>query len=176
MRFFLTCTFLALVATLCAQQKQNPVIKSYGGIYNIRTATVRPDSNMLYKIVVDVKTGGRKKTEPSEGLVNVARMLNLHEIGGAFQDNMEVVLAIHGEATYAVLTDKGHRRLFGVPNPNIDLIRELKVAGVDLTVCGQSLIGRNVRPGEVLREVAIATSMLTTVSTCQMKGFAVFQF
>ncbi|TXF90415.1 DsrE family protein [Neolewinella aurantiaca] len=176
-RLLQTLLLLTFVCTCGrAQGKINPVVPSFGGIYAIPEATVRPDSSIEYKIVVDVKTGSEAPDQYSAGLHNVARMLNLHEAGGGFNDQMTVVLAIHGGATYSVLSNDAYKEKFGVDNPNIDLIRELKVAGVQLTVCGQSLKGRKVDTQTVLPEVEIATSMLTTVATCQMKGFAVFQF
>lgn len=161
---------------LLAQAKVNPAVPTFGGIYAIPEATVRPDSLLRYRIVVDVKTGSETAGQPSAGLNNVARMLNLHHVGGVTKDMLEVVLAIHGNATFSVLNNAAYRRKYGVNNPNLDLIRELKVAGVQLTVCGQSLRGRNIKSEDVLREIDIATSMLTTVSTCQLRGFAVFQF
>ncbi len=175
----LTNTLLLLTfACTCglAQERINPIVPSFGGIYAIPEATVVPDSIMDYKIVIDCKTGGEKPSDYSFALHNVARMLNLHEAGGGFHDQMTVVLAIHGDATYAVMDNIAYKQKFGVENPNIDLIRELKVAGVQLTVCGQSLRARKINTRTVLAEVDIATSMLTTVATCQMKGFAVFQF
>jgi intracellular sulfur oxidation DsrE/DsrF family protein len=176
-RLLQTLLLVSLVCTcVSAQEKVNPVVPSFGGIYAIPEATVRPDSLIVYKIVVDLKTGGEKRSNYSAGLHNVARMLNLHEAGGGYNDQMEVVLAIHGDATFAVLDNAAYKRKFGIDNPNIDLIRELKVAGVQLTVCGQSLKGRKIESNTVLPEIEIATSMLTTVATCQMKGFAVFQF
>ncbi|MFT5016159.1 MAG: intracellular sulfur oxidation DsrE/DsrF family protein, partial [Limisphaerales bacterium] len=171
---------LLLVTFVCtcgrAQEKINPVVQNFGGVYAIPEATIRPDSTIQYKIVVDLKSGGEKPSDYSFGLHNVARMLNLHEVGGGFNDQMTVVLAIHGDATFAVLDNAAYKRKFGINNPNIDLIRELKVAGVHLTVCGQSLIARKIKPITVLPEVEISISMLTTMATCQMKGFAVFQF
>lgn len=163
-------------ANLCAQQKVNPVIPSYGGIYPIEEATVKPDDKLVYKIVVDVVTGSDDPQELSAGLNNVARMLNLHAVGGVPPGKMEVVLAIHGGATFATLNNELYQEKFGVDNPNIGLIRELKAAGVKLVVCGQSLIGRKISPEVLQPEIELATSMLTTVSMYQMKGFAVFRF
>ncbi len=178
MKHLLQTLFLITFVCTCgrAQERINPVVPTFGGIYAIPEATVLPDSTMEYKIVVDCKTGGKKPSNYSFALHNVARMLNLHEAGGGFNDQMTVVLAIHGDATYAILNNTAYRRKFGMNNPNVDLIRELKVAGVQLTVCGQSLKARKIATETVLAEVEIATSMLTTVATCQMKGFAVFQF
>jgi intracellular sulfur oxidation DsrE/DsrF family protein len=176
MKFICLSLLLIFSGSLLAQQKVNPAVPSFGGIYPIPEATVRPDSMMRYRIVVDVRTGADAAGQPSAGLSNVARMLNLHHVGGVTKDMMEVVLAIHGDATFSVLNNAAYKRKYGINNPDLDLIRELKVAGVQLTVCGQSLKGRNIKSEDVLREIDIATSMLTTLSTCQLRGFAVFQF
>ncbi len=167
----------SIVATATfAQEKVNPIIKNYGGIYEISEATVIPNSELRYRIVVDAKTGGDQKSDLAFALYNTARMINLHAVGGVQAENIEVVLAIHGGATYSVLDNKTYQKKFGIDNPNIGLIKELKAAGVKLTVCGQSLMGRKITKDQVLPEIDIATSMLTTVSTYQLKGFAVFQF
>lgn len=171
---------LLLICLACtcgrAQTRVNPVIPSYGGIYPIEAATFKPDSSLTYKIVVDVVTGAQEPDETGFGLNNVARMLNLHAVGGVPPGNMEVVLAIHGGATVNVLNDAAYRAKYDVDNPNLPLIRELKAAGVRLAVCGQSLIARKVDFADVAPEIEIATSMLTTVSTCQLRGFSVFRF
>lgn len=171
-------TFIFLIATISsfAQDKVNPIIKNFGGIYDVPEATVKPNSELRYKIIVDAKTGADEKADVAFALYNTARMINLHAVGGVQPENLEVVLAIHGGATFSVLNNKLYKEKFGVDNPNIALIKELKAAGVKLTVCGQSLKGRDIKPDQVLSEIDIATSMLTTVSTYQLNGFAVFQF
>lgn len=173
---YLFSLLLLFSLSLHAQEKVNPVIPSFGGIYPLEEATVKPDPKLVYKIVVDVVTGSDDPTELSGGLNNVARMLNLHAVGGVPPGKMEVVLAIHGGATFATLNEEAYRAKYGVDNPNIPLVRELKAAGVKLVVCGQSLIGREIALDSVQPEIEIATSMLTTVSMYQLRGFAVFRF
>lgn len=168
--------FLLFSSVLHAQEKVNPVIKSYGGIYPLEEATVKPDPKLVYRIVVDVVTGSDDPAEVSAGLNNVARMLNLHAVGGVPPGKMVVVLAIHGGATFATLDNETYLARFGVDNPNIGLVKELKAAGVKLVVCGQSLVGREIPSSALQPEIELATSMLTTVSMYQMKGFAVFRF
>ncbi|MEO0734576.1 MAG: DsrE family protein [Bacteroidota bacterium] len=173
----LFCLFLLVSVTgLWGQQKVNPMVPSFGGIYALPEATVKPDPKLRYRIIVDVVTGAPEPTELAAGLNNVARMLNLHTVGGVPADSMEVVLAIHGGATFAVLRNELFRKEFGVDNPNIPLIQELRAAGVKLVVCGQSLIGRSLATTAPVPEVEVATSMLTTVSMYQLRGFAVFRF
>ncbi len=176
MRLSIFILLLLVTFVAQAQKRMKPVIKNYGGIYDIPNATVKTDPNLNYRIIIDVVTGSDDPSEVAWSLNNVARMLNLHAVSGADMDQMEVVLAIHGSATYAVMDNRLFRKRFGVDNPNLLLIKELKMAGVKLTVCGQSLISRDVPVQRVISDVEIATSMLTTVTTHQLKGYALLKF
>lgn len=176
MRFYLLLFLSLHLGSLLAQAKyEHPIIKSYGGIYPIQEATVVPDPSQRYDIVVDVYSGD-KPAQLNAALNNVARMINLHAISGVHPDSIHVVLAIHGQATKTVLNDDGFERRYNVKNPNLDLFTELKEAGVKLTVCGQSLIGRKIDPDEVNENIEIATSMLTTVTTYRLKGYTLLKF
>lgn len=162
-------------ATTFAQEKVNPVIKDFGGIYDIEEATVKPDLKD-YHIVIDLVTKKESAEVLSSSMNNVARLINLHAVGGAEPENIHVVLAIHGPMTYTIMKNSAYKEKFGVDNPNIALIQALHKSGVKLTVCGQSLLGRKVSTNEVMDEVDIATSMLTTVTTYQLKGYAMLKF
>lgn len=170
--------FLLLVSGLITygQDRVNPIIKNFGGIYDIPEASVKPDPNQEYKIIIDVYGGPTDPKEIDASLNNVARMINLHAVGGADMEQMKVVLAIHGKSTYSTMNDAAYNAKFGIDNPNTPLIRELKAAGVKLAVCGQSLIGRKVGIDQLLPELEVATSMLTTVTTYQLKGYAFLKF
>lgn len=167
---------LALAPALAAaQQKVTPVVP-FGGIYEIPDATVLPDPTLEYRLVVDVVTGAERPDTVGQGLHNVARMLNLFSVGGVPADQVFVVLAIHGGAAVGVMDNAHYRERFGVDNPNVELIESLKQAGVKLTICGQSLMGRDIPFEAVLPEVEIATSMLTTVAMYQMMGYGMLRF
>ena len=107
----------------------NPEIKLFGGIYDIPEATVKPLKDLDYKIIIDLNSGSESSEKLNPALNNVARMINLHVIGGASAENIEVVLAIHGDANDVVM-----------------------------------------------KEVEIATSMLTTVTTHQLQGYVFLSF
>ena len=167
---------ICLLFDAAFSQAHYPIIKDFGGIYKIDDATVLPDSTLDYQIVIDVYSGPETQDQLNPALNNVARMLNLHAVGGVAAKNMHVVLAIHGDATVAVMDDEHYMEEFKIANPNTHLIEALAEAGVKLTVCGQSLIGRDLNNQSVLKQVEIATSMLTTVTTYQMKGYAFLRF
>ena len=168
---------VALISThLQAQEMVNPVIKNYGGIRNAPHAVEKPDPDMAYKVVIDVATGEKNKKRVSNALNNVARLINLHVMGGLPKENLDIVLAIHGGATFAILDNELYNKKFGVDNPNLELIKELEAAGVRLFVCSQSLMGRNIDHESVMPEVKVATAMLTVMTTYQLKGHAYLKF
>ncbi len=175
---------LALAPALAAaQQKVTPAIP-FGGIFDIPEATVRPDPDLEYHLtvdleyhlIVDVVSGAEVPDSLGAGLYNVARMLNLFAVAGVPAEHVDVVLAIHGGAAVGVMDDAHYRDRFGTANPNLPLIRALKEAGVKVTVCGQSLLGRDIPVESVVPDVEVATSMLTTVAMYQMRGYALFRF
>ena len=176
MRYSILTVLLFAMLCASAQKRENPVIKPYGGIFDIEDADLKADPELEYKIVIDLVTGNDEMTELNWSLNNVARMLNLHAVAGADMNKMNVVVAVHGSATYALLNDKLYKQKYGVDNPNTELLEKLSEAGVRLYVCGQSLISREVKNNQINKHVKVATSMLTTVTTHQLNGYAVLKF
>ena len=174
--------YYIILLTLCicfkvnAQERINPIIKNYGGIFDAPHAVEKPDPNMEYKVVIDVVTGDNNKEEPFYSIINVARLLNLHAMGGVPAENMKVVMAVHGGAAWSVLDNDTYREKFDVDNPHIPLFKELQEAGVKIFVCSQSLMGRGIDHEKLAPGVNVATSMLTTLTTYQLKGYASLKF
>ncbi|MCA6073453.1 DsrE family protein [Fulvivirga sedimenti] len=171
-------TVLALIVVfpLSAQDREYPVIKDFGGIYDIKDADVKPDPELMYNIVIDLGSTSNEKKYADYYLERVARMMNLHVIGGVNPSNLNVVVVLHANAVNTLLNHQSYNQKFGSNNPNIELLERLHEAGAEIVVCGQSLIGRNIRESEIYPEVKIATSMLTAVTTLQLKGYALLQF
>lgn len=165
-----------LCLTVSAQDRIYPVIKNFGGIFDAPYATEKPDPDMVYKVVIDIATGDKEKEKPFYSLINVARLINLHAMGGVVQENLHVVLAIHGSAVWSALSHEEYEERFGVENPHIGLFKELKEAGVQIFVCSQSLRGRELDHDKLAPGVKVATSMLTTMTTYQLKGYASLKF
>jgi intracellular sulfur oxidation DsrE/DsrF family protein len=162
-------------ASYC-QTRVNPVIKSGGGIFEIPYAEEKPDPSQVYNIIIEVERESEKPDTINWALNNVARLLNLHAVGGVPARNMNVVIAIHGGATYTAMNNEAYRQKYKKDNPNLQLYRELKEAGVKIVVCGQSLVNRKVDPARLVPETKVALSMLTTLTTYQMRGYAVLKF
>jgi len=173
--------FVILIASfssqnLLGQTRINPVVKGYGGIFNAPHATEKPDPNMEYKIVIDIATNDSEPDDLAYSLFNVARLINLHTMGGVPKENLKIVLAIHGGAAYAVMDNKSYKKKYKVDNPHLQLFKELKEAGVEMFACSQSLMGRGINHKKIVPEVEVATSMLTVMTTYQLKGYAALRF
>jgi intracellular sulfur oxidation DsrE/DsrF family protein len=171
---FIFCALATL--SLWAQKPVNPVIKSFGTVSSIPYATVKLDTSIEYKIIVDVMTGSDDKSEVFFSMNNVARMFNLHVLAGVPKEQMHVVLAIHNAAVWSVLTDARYKELFGLINPHTPLIKELIDNGVKVVVCGQSLIKQKIAQDQLLEGVEVATSALTIITEYQLRGYAVLRF
>lgn len=174
----LTCTTLLLIfaaTPALAQDGQFPIVESYGGIYEISGAAGL-DTKIHYKIVIDLKSLQTNKEQLNQGLNNVARMMNLHGLGGVSKENLSVVVVAHGGATESILTNAGYQKKNGVENPNLPLISALKEAGAEIVVCGQSLLARGYEHDEINPDVSIELSMLTVVTEHMHKGYQLLVF
>jgi intracellular sulfur oxidation DsrE/DsrF family protein len=176
MKTVVTISVLLISLSLSAQTRVFPVIKNYGGIFEVPDAVEKPDPNLDYKIVVELVSGSDKAGELNSSLNNIARLINLHAIGGVAKEKLTIVVAIHGEASYSIMNNEAYQEKYKTANPNLELYKELQEAGVKLFICGQSLIGRSIDRTKIVPQVKIATSMLTTLTTYQLKGYAVLKF
>lgn len=168
----------SLLATIAgsAQNKVNPVIKSYGTVFEIPTADHKPDPATEYKIIVELTENTPKADSLNIYLEAIATLINLHAAEGVPQKNIKLVVVLRKGATYAVFGDELFRKYFKVDNPNRQLIKELTDAGVEFYVCGQTMIKRNTKEEELMPGTKIASSGLTAISTYQLKGYTMIKF
>jgi len=159
-----------------AQNPQYPIVKGFGGIYKIQNVEELPKSDIKYKVVIDVKGGDTTSEGLNASLNNIARMLNLHGLGGVKAKNIEVIAILHAKATSSILSDEAYQKEFQKDNPNKDLVKVLSKNNVKFLVCGQSLLARGYQDNTLLPEVAISISALSVLTTYQLDGYALLTF
>ena len=175
--FFVLCVAAFLVSVAAAAQTpQFPIVKGFGGIYEIPDATERPDGTLEYKILVDLTSPSEDPKQISRFVDNVARLMNLHGLAGVTKDRIKVKVVLHGGGIFSVLNDENYKKRYEVDNPNLAVFVALEEAGADILVCGQSLIARNLKTSDLWPGVTIAHSALTTITTYSMKGYTVLKF
>lgn len=180
--FLFTFNFLTAQET----EAQFPIVKGFGGVYEIDDVVELPENNKT-KILVDLikaeTNRGNPDAEPDFskpiwGLINTARLLNLHGVGGVSKENLEVIVVVHGTAVMSLLEDKTYQESFETEhdNPNLPLLHALHEAGVRVVVCGQSLLARDIKTDQLFEHTEIALSALTTISKRVKEGYVVYNF
>lgn len=176
MKHLIIFLIMLISSKVFSQERVFPMVARYGGIFPVQDAAQIPETDMEYKIVVEVATGSEKPEELNFALNNLARLMNLHAQAGVPANRIKVVAAVHGEAAYAVMNNEAYRKKYNIDNPNLELLKELKRSGAELYICGQSLFARKIDRSTLATEMKVALSMLTTVSTYQLKGYAYLKF
>jgi intracellular sulfur oxidation DsrE/DsrF family protein len=176
MKTIFTIALLSIAAIGYGQKMVNPIIKGYGGIYDLPDAEEKVDPSLDYNIIVEVVRASEKPEDVNWALNNVARLMNLHAMSGVPKEKLHVVLAIHGPAAFTVRNNEEYKKEYGVDNPNLGIYKELQDAGVKIVVCGQSLIARKIDSDKMVPGIKVASSMLTTMTTYQLKGYAMLIF
>ena len=151
-------------------------VKDFGKVYNVPFAEDRPDPAIQYKIVFEASEKIDSFSQVYPPLEHVARMYNLHVYGGVPQKNLDVVLVIAGFGIPAVMNNEAYRKRYGVDNPNLKILEELKAAGIKINGCAQAMMKNSIDPADVNPIVQPIFSRFTTISTYQMKGYAYFKY
>ncbi len=147
-----------------------PLVSGHGGVAPLPRAAEQPKKGA--KAVFDI-TADAKPEEVNKGLEQVARLLNLYGAAGLKAGDVKIAAVCHGAADKAVLSDEAYAARYKVAaNPNLPLIRDLKKAGVEVFVCGQSLHDLGFKAEEVAKEVPVADSAMLVLVNKQTDGYA----
>lgn len=148
----------------------HPAIAEHGAVVQLADAAQQPRSGT--KLLVDLTVGGDPR-QLNAGFEKVAKYLNIYAGAGAEPTEVQIAVVIHGDATLTVLNPDAYADEFKTTsNPNLKLMQQLHEAGVELYVCGQSLISKGSEPEDVAVFVETAVSALTAVVNLQSDGYA----
>lgn len=170
MRATATAALLALIMPMAPAAAQ--VINGYGTVRPMKGAQEPPSPKLRYRVVFDVSKAAEQPAKVNPSLDRVARFINLLARDGVRPEQGDVVAIIHGPATPLTLDADVYRKRNGAANPNIDLIRQLTLAGVSVRVCSQALAGHRIAASDVAEGVQIDVAGVTTLANLQLRGYA----
>ncbi len=175
MKTILTIAFVILVSIqLKAQDKLYPVIEGYGAVEVVNFKVELPNPNQQYKLISELYFRQENKEELYGRLDYAARIVNAHVAAGVPQKNMRLAVVIFSGATPTILNNEAYKERFGVDNPNIELLDRMVEAGVEVIVCGQSMVKQDISPEMVHPGVQQAFSRITATSTLINAGYSIF--
>lgn len=167
----LACTF-GLLSGAGAVAAPAQAITAAGNFHPVPHAAFKPDSKATYKVVFAMTKPSAKPDAVNPALERVARTVNLYAASGVPLDHLKFVAIAYGPATALTLDDAHYRAKFGVDNPNLPVIEQLRKAGVIVAVCGQAVIENHFQDAWIAKHVEVALSALTTITELQQKGYA----
>lgn len=151
---------------------QTPTIHDAGRMHALPQAAYQPDPDAIYKVVFSMTRGSDDPHKINPALQRVARTVNLYAHAGVPLSHMKFVAVASGAATVIALDDAHYQKQFGVANPNLPVIRQLRADGIDVAVCGQAVAEHHYQYDWVSKDVTLALSALTTITELQQQGYA----
>jgi intracellular sulfur oxidation DsrE/DsrF family protein len=155
---------------------RSPAIPDADGYVAIPGAAVALDPSQTYRAIFDAREGAEKPSQLVPALNMVGSELNALTVAGVPLANARFVVVFHGAAMAGILDEGHYKAKFGVSNPNLKVLAQLKKAGVELYVCGQNLAFDKIDPKSLAPEVRVASDALIVLMTYQSKGFALLSF
>jgi intracellular sulfur oxidation DsrE/DsrF family protein len=152
-----------------------PVIKHFGGVHPRPDLATGLTPSSEYKVIADIVRGDPDRTRALASLQRLARLVNLFAYAGVPAAHVHVAAVIEGEVASAILTDTAYRSRFNLDNPNLELLHELRKAGVELMVCAQTLAESGVPDSDVSPDVAVSLSALTDFAAYEARGYSYLQ-
>lgn len=151
---------------------RTPAIRGAGRVRAMAGAAYQPDRRAIHKVTLALSHASDDAARVNPGLARVARLVNLYADAGVPQHHRRLVAAVSGPAVALALDDAHYRAAFGIANPNLPVLHELRRAAVEVAVCGQALAERHYAREWLCSDVTLALSALTTLAELERKGYA----
>ncbi len=149
-----------------------PVITGHGGVHPNDTLPFRPDPAQDYHILVDVITPSKDASKVSGALERLARIVNLMAYAGVPASHVHIVAVLNEGAGLLPLSEAAYQQRFKTGNPNLDLLHQLKQAGVQLLVCSQAMAGAGLTADDMSPDVTVSLSALTDFVVLGHQGYS----
>lgn len=162
----------APLPALAAGPEFGPVIEDYGPTFAVEDRDVPLREGFRYKLIFDAAAYRGDRTEVNVSLQSVARFLNMHGRNGVSVDDMDLAVVLHGDALSGTLTHAAYRKLYGVDNPNLELLHRLQAVGVRFYACGQTAKFRGFSRADLDPAVEVALAAMTMFATLQADGYS----
>ncbi len=146
-----------------------PLIEGYGSVVALPEAEERP--RIGGRVVFDT-TAAAPAGKANRGLESAARLVNIYAQEGMTASRPQIAVILHHNAMPSALADSAHERAGGGSNPNRELVERLLAAGVEVWVCGQSLVRGGHALSDVIPGIRVAHSAMIFNMNRQQDGWA----
>jgi len=152
------------------------VIKDFGSTYKIDNPEIETNLSETFNVVFDVSNAPEDPEVVNKWIATVARFLNMHADAGKPMETINTALILHGNASYGLLKNKYYKEKFMVDNPNLKLFEALDEAGVQIILCGQTSVHRNLTEERRIPAAKLSLSAMTALIQLQNDGYRLINF
>ena len=182
MRLAFTLALAVITAAPLAAQdmsafKPGPVLTEFGAHAPVPGVEQLP-ADTEFAIAFDV-TNPAEEGSANRGFDSAARFLNMHVANGVPQENIRLVVVVHGKASLELLTNAAHAANPASrqgDNPSAKLVEALLAEDVRFILCGQSAAAYGIAPDDLIPGVEMSLSAMTAHALLQRNGFTVNPF
>lgn len=153
-----------------------PAIPEARGYVSIPNAAVTPNKRRAYRAIYNATIAPREPSQLVPALSMVGGALNAFAATGVPLSNAKFAVVVHGPAIDGILNDAHYKAKYGVANPNLKVLSELKKARVKVFVCGQYLVRENIDPKIISPDVTVASAAQIVLMQYQNDGYALLSF
>jgi intracellular sulfur oxidation DsrE/DsrF family protein len=169
------CTLVPLAAASLSAQTGDALLREIGGTPAVTDPTFRAPADLTYRLAWHVTEAPAEANGIAPGLRNPPNLLRQLESNGVPRRNIKLAVIVHGTATPSLLNNAAYTARTGAENGSLALLTALHDAGVQIIVCGQALINRNVPRDQLLPFVQVATTATSAHAILAAQGYEIFR-
>lgn len=147
----------------------------FSGVVPVKKVTEIPDPTLDYKLMFElVQNNPDSISGANAGMVEIARVINLHVASGIPVEKIFPVIVIHGPVLNAFTSNEFYNEKFKTDNPNLKLISDLEALGTKFIACGQAMYYFDIKDKDLLSTIKVALTAQTILSSYRLKGYLKF--
>ena len=152
-----------------------PLIKAgtFSGVLPVEGVDEIPSPKRQYKLLFEFtfnsKDTSHGKLNP--GLVEIARVLNLHVASGIPVSHIHPVIVVHGPSLFSIQNNEVYQSKYKKDNPNSQLILDLMKYGAKFIACGQAMNFLDIKKDELYPGVKVSLTAQTVLSNYIGQGY-----
>ena len=151
---------------------QGAVVPLAGQMKDFPEAHELPDPSLTYKIVFDVQSMPSAADQVSPALRSIGGIINTYRAHGVAADHLVFTAVFHGDTIVQIVDDATYKGRTGVDkNPNVAILNQLKAAGVQFVVCGQSAMAQHYDFKTILPIATMNLSATATFINLMTRGY-----
>lgn len=176
MKYLLFAIATIFLLNAAAQTNNSPIIPQADGFIVIPNAKIPPDKNRIYRAIYDATKAPKDSSQIIPALNMAGSELNALGVSKIPLSHAKFAIVFHGAAMNGILDDEHYKAKYGIANPNLKILSELRKVGVQLFVCGQNLLAENIDVKTISPAVAVVSDALIVLMAYQNDGYALMNF